>query len=146
MSPPASPPAASPPRLPLDRLDHLALAVPDTAAALALWRDRFGFPVVAQEVVNDGAVRLTHLDLGNVHLQLVEPLLPGHPLHEWIRRHGPGLHHFCFAVPDVDRATGALAAAGIAAAAAPHQGVGGKRAVFLDRAATGGACVELTGA
>lgn len=44
-------------------LDHLAILVADTEAALELWRDRFGFPVVLSEVVNDGTIRLTHLDL-----------------------------------------------------------------------------------
>ena len=49
-------------------LDHLAIVVPDTDSALAIWRDRFGFPVLFSEVVNDGAARLTHLDLGNNRL------------------------------------------------------------------------------
>ena len=69
-------------------LDHLAVVVPNTDDALLVWRDQFGFPVVCSEVVNNGAVRLTHLDLGNTHLQLVEPLLDDHPLHAWIERHG----------------------------------------------------------
>ncbi|RME72395.1 MAG: hypothetical protein D6781_02330, partial [Verrucomicrobia bacterium] len=46
-------------------LDHLAIAVNDTEEALKLWRDTFGFPVLYSEVVNDGTIRLTHLDLGN---------------------------------------------------------------------------------
>jgi catechol 2,3-dioxygenase-like lactoylglutathione lyase family enzyme len=51
-------------------LDHLAIAVPDTEAALKLWRDTFGFKVLYTEDVNGGTVRLTHLDLGNTQLQL----------------------------------------------------------------------------
>lgn len=125
-------------------LDHVAIVVPDTAAALALWRDRLGFPVVCQEAVNAGSVLLTHLDLGNIHLQLVQPLTPEHPLHAWLQTHGAGLHHVCFSVDDVDGACAALAAAGLPAAR-PHQGTRGNRAAFLDGVNTGGVRLEVTG-
>ncbi len=85
---------------PFQGLDHLALVVPSTDEALKTWRDRLGFPVVCSEVVNGGVVRLTHLDLGNTHLQLVEPLTPDHPLQAWLREHGAGLHHFCLSRND----------------------------------------------
>lgn len=134
-------------RLNFNGLDHLALAVPSTAAALAVWRDQLGFPVVCSEVVNDGAVRLTHLDLGNTHLQLVEPLTPDHPLQAWLAQNGPGLHHFCLKVDNVAAAHAGLRAAGLASATPPpHQGTQGKRALFLARAATQNVQVEITGA
>ena len=90
-------------------LDHLAIVVADTDAALLVWRDKFGLPVLFSETVNGGAVRLTHLDLGNTHLQLVQPLVADHPLMAWLAAHGSGLHHFCFSVDDVAEAHAALA-------------------------------------
>ncbi|MGH7946356.1 MAG: VOC family protein, partial [Opitutaceae bacterium] len=88
----------------LRELDHIAIAVPDTEAALAIWRDRVGLACLYSEIVNNGTVRLTHLDLGNIQLQLVEPLTPDHPLRAWLAEHGPGLHHLCFKVDDVGKA------------------------------------------
>ncbi len=123
-------------------LDHLAIVVPDTEAALAVWRDTLGFPLLYSEVVNAGTVRLTHLDLGNTQLQLVEPLTPDHPLRAWLAHHGTGLHHFCLKVEDVGEA---MRASPVATAPAAHQGTQGKRAVFLDKSATQGVQVELTG-
>ena len=124
-------------------LDHLAIVVPDTDEALKLWRDTMGFPVVCSETVNDDTVRLTHLDLGNTHLQLVEPLVDDHPLHEWLRENGSGLHHFCLKVGDVDDA---LSDAPVSpAATTPHQGTQGKRALFFDKSQTGNVAVEVTG-
>jgi methylmalonyl-CoA/ethylmalonyl-CoA epimerase len=123
-------------------LDHLAIAVPDTDAALKIWRDQFGFPLLYSEVVNGGTVRLTHLDLGNTHLQLVEPLMADHPLQAWLTKNGPGLHHFCLKVDDVAEAGAAVS---VPPAPAPHQGTQGKRALFLDKATTQGVQVELTG-
>jgi methylmalonyl-CoA/ethylmalonyl-CoA epimerase len=127
-------------------LDHLAIVVPDTEAALKVWRDKFGFPLLYSEVVNNGTTRLTHLDLGNTHLQLVEPLTADHPLQTWLREHGAGLHHFCLAVEDVGDAFNAVSALGLPPGESqPHQGTEGKRALFLHREATDGVQVELTG-
>lgn len=128
-------------------LDHLAIAVPSTEDALKVWRDRLGFPVICSEVVNGGAIRLTHLDLGNTHLQLVEPLTPDHPLQGWLATNGPGLHHFCFKVDNVATSQTDLVAAGLVTAfPPPHQGTQGKRALFLTKAATQNVQVEITGA
>ena len=126
-------------------LDHLAIVVPSTDAALRIWRDRLGFPVVCSEVVNGGAVRLTHLDLGNVHLQLVEPLTADHPLRAWLSQHGPGLHHFCFKVDDVGASREELRTGGLVGDAPPHQGTQGKRALFLLKSETQNGQVEITG-
>ena len=126
-------------------LDHVALLVPDTEQALEIWRDRVGLTVLYSEVVNNGAVRLTHLDMGAVHLQLVEPLQADHPLHKWLAVHGPGLHHLCFRVDDVGHAFVELPAQGLPTAKAPHQGTQGKRALFLDASASQGVQLEVTG-
>jgi methylmalonyl-CoA/ethylmalonyl-CoA epimerase len=123
-------------------LDHLAIAVPDTEAALKLWRDTFGFKVLYSEDVNNATVRLTHLDLGNTQLQLAQPLTPDHPLQDWLARNGPGLHHLCLKVDDVGQAK---EISPVPTAANSHQGTQGKRALFLDRNETQGVQVELTG-
>ena len=123
-------------------LDHLAIAVPDTEEALKLWRDQLGFPVLYSEDVNDATVRLTHLDLGNTHLQLVEPLTEDHPLQDWLKQNGAGLHHFCLNVDDVEQS---MQTSTVPTAPSMHQGTKGKRALFLDKNATNGIQVELTG-
>ncbi len=123
-------------------LDHLAIAVPNTEEALKVWRDTMGIPLLYSEVVNGGSVRLTHLDLGNTQLQLVEPLTPDHPLQAWLTKNGPGLHHFCLKVDDVSEAQ---KDSPVPTAANPHQGTQGKRALFFDKTATQGVQVEVTG-
>ena len=127
-------------------LDHFAIVVASTEDALKIWRDRLGFPVVCSEIVNQGVVRLTHLDLGNTHLQLVEPLVANHPLRAWLAENRPGLHHICLRVEDVGVAQSELVAAGLAAATPPpHQGTQGRRALFLTKSITGGVQTEITG-
>jgi methylmalonyl-CoA/ethylmalonyl-CoA epimerase len=123
-------------------LDHLAIAVTDTGEALKIWRDTMGFPLLYSEVVNGGTVRLTHLDMGNTQLQLVEPLTPDHPLQAWLAENGPGLHHFCMKVADVGEAQ---KNSPVPTAPNPHQGTQGKRALFFDKSATQGVQLEVTG-
>lgn len=127
-------------------LDHLAIIVPDTEAALQVWSGRFGLPVLYSEVVSNGSLRLTHLSLGNTQLQLVQPLVDDHPLADWLKQNGSGLHHLCLAVDDVTEAMADLPAHGLVPARPdPHQGTQGRRAVFVDAAGTDGIMVELTG-
>ena len=126
-------------------LDHLAIVVPCTDEALKVWRDRVGLKVLYSEVVNDGTARLTHLDLGNTQLQLVEPLTDDHPLQTWLAENGSGLHHFCLKVDDVGQAFDDLPTQGLPTASAIHQGTQGKRALFLNSDATDGVPVEITG-
>src|SRR5262245_58409459 len=126
-------------------LDHIAIVVRDTDTALSLWRDQLGFPVLYSETVNNGSVRLTHLDLGNSHLQLVQPLSADHPLQSWLAKNGPGLHHFCLAVDHLEGAIQNATSRGAPPVGTPHQGTHGKRAVFLDKTHTQGIQVELTG-
>ena len=127
-------------------LDHLAVVVSDTEEALTIWRDRFGFPVLFSEAVNDGTILLTHLDLGNTHLQLVEPLVEDHPLNDWLKQNGAGLHHLCIKVDDVELASEDLRRTGVKPGEPQlHEGTQGQRALFLNPASSGGVQVEITG-
>jgi methylmalonyl-CoA/ethylmalonyl-CoA epimerase len=127
-------------------LDHLAIAVDDTEQALKIWRDKFGFKVLYSEKVNNDSVLLTHLDLGNTNLQLVQPLISPHPLWDWLQKNGgPGLHHFCLNVDNISEAYESIKEKNLDPALKPHQGTQGKRALFIKTESTSGVQVELTG-
>jgi methylmalonyl-CoA/ethylmalonyl-CoA epimerase len=127
------------------RLDHVAIVVRDTDEALGFYRDTLGLPLVLSEVIDDGGVRLTHLDLGNLHLQLVQPLREDHPMQQHLDQHGEGLHHLCLLVDDVPQAIDQLPRMGLAAKSRqPHRGPRGEKAAFIDPASTRGVVWELT--
>ena len=129
-----------------NELDHVAVAVADTEEALKIWRDRLGFRVLFSEKVNNDSLRLTHLDLGNGTLQLVEPLDPNHPLKNKVKSEGTHLHHLCFRVSNLGEALKSLPDTGLVPGEnEPHQGTQGKLALFLDKQSTGNILVELTG-
>ena len=126
-------------------VDHIAIVVRNTDEALTFYRDTLGFSVAASEVVNDPPVKLTHLDLGNVMLQLVEPMTDDHPLQEYLNTHGEGLHHICFKVDDVPAAIDSLRDSPTPPGQErPHNGPLGRKAAFLNPTHTRGLRIEIT--
>lgn len=90
------------------RLDHVAIVVRSTDEALRFYEGELGLQVHSTEVIEAPRVRLTYLDAGNAFLQLVEPLDEASAVASWLEEHGEGLHHLCFGVDDVERATAAM--------------------------------------
>ena len=128
------------------RFDHVAIVVADTEQALRHYRDALGLPFLFSEVLEHQGVRLTHLDMGAGHLQLVQPLTQEHPLQEYLRQHGEGLHHICFLVDCVPVALAALREHGMKAwNAALHRGPEGREAGFIDPQTARGVLIEITG-
>ncbi|MEO1615164.1 MAG: VOC family protein [Planctomycetota bacterium] len=129
-----------------NRLDHIAIVVRDTEEALEFYRDTLGLPVVLSETITSGNVRLTHLDMGNVHLQLVQPLSDDHPLQDHLKQHGEGLHHLCFQTDDVSKTLAALPERGLQAKSdTPHDAPRGRKAGFVDPSSARGVIWEMTG-
>jgi methylmalonyl-CoA/ethylmalonyl-CoA epimerase len=125
---------------PIRRLDHVAIVVRDTEAALTFFRDKLGLSVVRSEEVRPARVRLTYLDLGNAYLQLVEPLDEQAPVHSYLEQFGEGLHHIGLGVDDVIEEVTALAPQ-----ARYSLGSGrGRRAVFLPGTMPNNVRIEFT--
>ena len=124
----------------LRRLDHVAVAVRDTDAALRYYGDRLGLEVASSEVLASPPVRLTYLDVGNAYVQLVEPLDAGSELARWLEENGEGLHHICFGVDDV-----AAAVAHLSDGPAPPLGSGrGRASGFVAANGSHGVRLECT--
>lgn len=127
------------------RLDHIAIVVSDTDEALTFYRDTMGLPLLFSEVLEEQAVRLTHLDMGNTHLQLVQPLKDDHPLRDYLDRHGERLHHLCFQVENVPQMMQALPGHGLASRdQTPRRGPRGRQAAFIKPETTRGVLLEIT--
>ncbi|HET7586400.1 MAG TPA: methylmalonyl-CoA epimerase [Gemmatimonadaceae bacterium] len=125
------------------RLAHIGIAVRTIDALLPFYRDVLGLPVVPLDDA-DGA-RIAGLAAGEALVELLEPEVPGSPIATFIERRGPGIHHLCFAVADVEAALERCRAAGIRLIdETPRRGAEGKRIAFLHPASTGGVLVELS--
>lgn len=127
----------------LRRLDHVGIAVRDTATALRYFRDHLGLAVASSEEIPVPPVRLTYLDAGNAWIQLVEPLDDASSIAAHLRDHGEGVHHVCFGVDDVPAAAAALATDPDAPPPVIGSGRGRRSAFVQDR--MHGVQVECTG-
>lgn len=126
-------------------LDHLAIVVANTEEALRIYRDRLGLPFLFTEVLEEQGVRLTHLNLGNCHLQLIEPLTQDHPLRAALKPGINPLHHLCLKVNSVPEALQELPSNGIKVRdTTPRRGPNQRKAVFLDPSSTGDVLFEIT--
>ncbi len=124
-------------------LSHIGIAVQAMPGALAFYRDVLGLPVVPLADA-DGA-RIAGLQAGEALVELLEPLAPETPIGRFLDRRGPGIHHVCFATPDLDGTLARCRAAGVRLIdETPRIGAEGKRIAFIHPAATGGVLVELT--
>jgi methylmalonyl-CoA/ethylmalonyl-CoA epimerase len=122
------------------RLDHVAILVRDSAAAVEFFTSQLGLTVAHAEDSETAGARLTYLDAGNAYLQLVEPSSPESPLMQWLGEHGEGLHHVCFAVDDVPSA-----AADLGDGTPPRLGRGrGRVSAFVPGAEPFGVLLECT--
>jgi methylmalonyl-CoA/ethylmalonyl-CoA epimerase len=127
----------------LPRIDHVGIAVPDIETALAFYRDVLGLEPHPPETA-DGAT-IVALPFGESEVELLAPRDPDGPIARFLARRGPGIHHVCYRVADLDAALAACRSAGYRLIdEVPRTGAGGRRIAFVHPKATGGILLELT--
>ncbi len=127
----------------LPRIAHVGIAVESLQAILPFYRDVLGLPTVPLDDA-DGA-RIAGLAAGESLVELLEAESPESPIGKFVSRRGPGIHHICFAVADIDAALDRCRAHGLRLIdETPRIGAEGKRIAFLHPSATGGVLVELS--
>ncbi len=128
----------------LSRIDHVGVAVEDIEAALALYSDVLGMPLVHRETLAEQGVDAALFDIGDGHVELLAPLAPDTTVGRFLARRGAGLHHVAYRVADIDVALGALAAAGVRLIdERPRIGIRSSRVAFLHPSSTGGVLTEI---
>lgn len=125
------------------RIAHIGIAVESLDALRAFFRDVLQMPEVPLDDA-DGA-RIAGLAAGDSLVELLEAADPASPIGKFVAKRGPGIHHVCFAVDDLDLALERCRRAGVRLVdETPRVGAEGKRIAFLHPAATGGVLVELS--
>jgi methylmalonyl-CoA/ethylmalonyl-CoA epimerase len=127
------------------KIDHIGVAVRSIDETLAVYR-AIGIQESAatRETVAGQQVRVAFLPVGESRIELLEPSSEGSPIAKFLAKRGPGIHHVCFAVDDLDGALAELDAKGVRLIhRTPVPGAGGKRVAFLHPESGDGVLIEL---
>jgi methylmalonyl-CoA/ethylmalonyl-CoA epimerase len=125
------------------RIAHVGLAVRSATDLHGFYRNVLGMSE-AELADSDGA-RIRGYQAGEALVELLEPDEADSPIGKFLAKRGPGIHHICFAVDDLDGTLEKCRSAGVRLIdERPRLGAEGKRIAFLHPASTGGILIELT--
>jgi methylmalonyl-CoA/ethylmalonyl-CoA epimerase len=125
------------------RIAHVGLAVAALDQILPFYRDVLGMVEVPLDDA-DGA-HIAGFAAGESLVELLQASTPDSPIGKFVARRGPGIHHICFAVEDIDDTLRRCVAHGVRLIdEVPRLGAEGKRIAFLHPASTGGVLIELS--
>jgi methylmalonyl-CoA/ethylmalonyl-CoA epimerase len=130
----------------IGRLNHVAIAVPDLAAAAAQYRDTLGARVGPPVDEPEHGVTVVFIELPNTKVELLHPLGESSPIAGFLQRNpAGGIHHLCYEVDDILAARDRLRAAGarVLGDGEPKIGAHGKPVLFLHPKDFAGCLVEL---
>jgi len=128
----------------LGRIDHIGVATDDLEGALALYEETLGMPLAHRETVESQGVEAALLDVGDGHVELLQPLGPDTPIGKYLEKRGPGLHHVAYAVGDIEEVLDKLKDAGLELIDdEPRIGIRDSRVAFVHPRSTGGVLTEI---
>ena len=117
----------------IGRINHIAIAVPDLAAAAALYRDTLGARVSAPSPEPAHGVTVVFVELPNTKIELLHPLGDNSPIAGFLSKNPQGgMHHVCYEVPDIVAARDRLKARGVAFETREVPGRPRKQIFFVD--------------
>ncbi len=130
----------------IGKLNHVAIVVPDLAAATALYRDTLGAKVMPPHALPEHGVTVVFVELGNTRVELLEPLGAESPVRNFLARNPDGgMHHVCYEVANIRQARDRLRASGarVLGGGEPKIGAHGKPVLFLHPKDFCGTLIEL---
>jgi len=126
------------------KLDHIGIAVSSIDEGAAFYR-ALGLVLEGIEEVAEQGVRVAFLPIGDTRLELLEPTGEESPIARHLERRGPGLHHLCVQVQDIEEAMERLRGQGYQLLSdQPQAGAHGCRVCFVHPKSTGGVLLELS--
>lgn len=130
----------------IGKLNHVAVVVPDLAAASAVYRETLGAKVSAPVAMPEHGVTTVFVELPNTKVELLQPLGDDSPIAKFLARNPDGgMHHVCYEVADIIAARDKLVAAGarVLGDADPKIGAHNKPVLFLHPKDFCGTLIEL---
>lgn len=126
------------------RIDHVAILVDDMDKTLGFWRHALGMEVSHVHDVPAEAAQIAFLPTGGSEIELVRPTTDDSGLAKYLEKRGPGMHHLCLEVDDIDGMLRQLEEQGIQLInEQPRLAADGRKYAFIHPKSTNGVLVEL---
>jgi methylmalonyl-CoA/ethylmalonyl-CoA epimerase len=127
----------------IKRLHHIGIAVNTLDDGAKTWTN-IGLEEEGREDVVPAKTKVSMFPIGETRIELLEPMGDDTPVAKFLSKRGPGIHHICFEVDDVEAESARLQATGVRLLyAEPQPGAHGSRVQFLHPKDTGGVLIEL---
>jgi len=128
----------------ITKIDHIGIAVPSLEEAIPFYEKALGLKCEHIEEVATQKVRTAFFEVGEVHIELLEPMEPDSPVGKFLQKNGPGVHHIALGTDDIVAQLDQARAAGCRLInETPVDGAGGKSIAFLHPKSTLGVLTEL---
>jgi methylmalonyl-CoA/ethylmalonyl-CoA epimerase len=127
----------------IKKINHIAVAVNDIEEALPFWQEALGLVLDHKEDVPSQKASVAFLPVGESEIELVQPTSPDTGTAKFLAERGPGMHHLCFEVDDIEGMLAQLKAKGVRLINETPQELEGRRMAFVHPRSTGGVLVEL---
>ena len=115
----------------IEKIDHIGIVVKDLERAIKVYSDVLELKVEKVEQVEEFKVKIAFLPVGEVLIELLEPVGPG-VVQDFLERHGEGLYHICYKVRDIDKALEEVGKKAKLRDKKPRPGGAGSRVAFLE--------------
>jgi methylmalonyl-CoA/ethylmalonyl-CoA epimerase len=126
------------------RIDHIAILVEDLDEALSFWRGILGVELMFIEDLPEEHAKVAFLPMGESEVELIKPTTEDSGLAKYLAKHGPGLHHICLEVEDIEGMLEELKKKGVQLInKTPLTGSRGERYAFIHPKGAYGVLVEL---
>ncbi len=128
----------------IKRIDHVAILVDDLDKTLAFWQGALGIKLDHVVDVPAEKSQVAFLPLGGSEVELVKPTTDDSGLAKYLEKRGPGMHHICLEVDDIEGMLAQLKEKGVQLInETPMPGIGGRKYAFVHPKAANGVMVEL---
>jgi methylmalonyl-CoA/ethylmalonyl-CoA epimerase len=128
----------------IKRINHIAIVVDDIDTALTFWRDALGLKLDHIEDIPEQESMVAFLPTGESEVELVQPTSEDSGVARYLQKRGPGMHHICFEVEDIQASLEQLKGKGVRLInETPMTGAGGKKMAFIHPESAYGVLVEL---
>lgn len=128
----------------LARIDHVGIAVVSIDESLALYERDYAMELVHRETVTEQGVEAVLLDIGENHVELLQPLSDDTTVGKFLAKRGPGLHHVAYQTTDIAAELTRLREAGVRLIdEEPRVGIRNSLVAFLHPKSSGGVLTEI---